>query len=432
MNIAKISWKNLLFRPLNLTLSLLLFALGIGLASLLLQLDKQFEEKFESNLAGVDLVIGAKGSPLQLILCNLFHVDLPTGNITLEQARPFLNPRHPLVGQAIPLSLGDTYQKHRIVGTLHDYVDLYEGKIKDGRLWEKSMEVTLGADVAKKLKLKVGDRFHSSHGFVMDDNLVHGDSEMFEVVGILEPSGSVLDQLILTAPQSIWDVHAHSESGNETPIPADSAAAAPARLLAALPPDIDPMRRALIASPGNEEITSMLILFRNRSFETLNLLRTINENTDMMAASPPYQLNRLYSMMGVGAEGLRVLAYLIIAVSALSIFISLYNSLKDRRYELALMRVMGASRSYLLLMIITEGILIALLGCAIGLLLGHLGMQVLAGYLQESYQYQFSGLRFLSQEWLLVAGSILIGLLAAVIPALQAYRADISRTLVEG
>ncbi|MGA1582064.1 MAG: ABC transporter permease [Saprospiraceae bacterium] len=427
MNIFKISWKNLLFRPMNLTLSLLLFALGIGLASLLLQMDKQFGEKFESNLAGIDLVIGAKGSPLQLILCNLFHVDLPTGNVTLEEARPFLNPRHPLISQAIPLSLGDTYRKYRIVGTLHGYVDLFGATLAEGQLWREPMEVTLGAEVASDLGLAVGDRFHSSHGFVLDENLVHGDSDAFRVTGILAPSSTVLDQLILTSTQSVWAVHAHGEEF--TSEIQDSSALAVGQ---ALPPDVDPMLRKLITSPGEEEITSLLITFRNRNFQTLNLLRTINEQTGMMAASPPYQINRLYSMMGVGAEGLRALAYLIICVSAVSIFISLYSSLKDRKYELALMRVMGASKSYLLIMIIVEGVFIALLGCLAGLILGHGGMELLSGFLQDAYQYRFTGLLFLPQEWILVVGSILIGLLASLIPSLQASHTDISRTLAEG
>lgn len=431
MNIAKLSWKNLLFRPMNLTLSLVLFALGIGLASLLLQLDKQFEDKFESNLAGVDLVIGAKGSPLQLILCNLFHVDLPTGNIEIGEARPFLNPQHPLISKSIPLSLGDTYNKYRIVGTLHDYTELYNATLEEGRLWSAPMEVTIGADVAKALQLQIGDEFQSSHGFVMDEDLVHGDSKPFRVVGILAASGSVLDQLILTSTQSIWSVHGHDHQDNPELHTSDHEHVTHPSATDDQTEN-DPLRQALIDADDTEEITSILVLFRNRNFQTLNLLRTINEQTDLMAASPPYQLNRLYSMMGVGAEGLRVLAYLIIGVSALSIFISLYNSLKDRRYELALMRVMGASRGYLLMMIIGEGVLMALMGCVLGLIIGHGGMILLSGYLQDAYQYRFTGLQFLPQEWVLAGGSILIGCIAALLPSIQAYRTEISETLAEG
>ena len=108
MTPLKLAWRNLTDRPLSMLLTLTLFALGVGLTSLLLLVNKQLTDKFEKNLAGVDVVVGAKGSPLQLILCNMYHVDVPTGNISLKSARPFLNPRHPLIKKSVPLSLGDS------------------------------------------------------------------------------------------------------------------------------------------------------------------------------------------------------------------------------------------------------------------------------------------------------------------------------------
>ena len=141
-------------------LCLILFALGIGLISMLMTLNKQVQEKFDKNLAGIDLVIGAKGSPLQMILCNMYHIDAPTGNIPIKNARPFLNPKHPLIRVSVPLSLGDSYKGYRIVGTSHDFVDsIYNGIIAEGKIWEKDHEVTIGTSVARNLKLKIGDRF---------------------------------------------------------------------------------------------------------------------------------------------------------------------------------------------------------------------------------------------------------------------------------
>ena len=105
MNILSLSWKNLTNNALSMLLSLVLFALGVGLISLLLLLNRQVDEKFDKNLADIDLVIGAKGSPLQMILCNMYHIDAPTGNISIKAVRPFMNPKHPLIKLAIPLSL---------------------------------------------------------------------------------------------------------------------------------------------------------------------------------------------------------------------------------------------------------------------------------------------------------------------------------------
>ena len=215
MSLFQLSWKNLTNKPLSLALNLILFALGTGLISLLLLLSSQLQEKFDKNLAGIDLVIGAKGSPLQLILCSMYHVDTPTGNISIKEAKPFMRPGHPLIKAAIPLSMGDNYKNYRIVGTTHDILALYNAEIQEGKKWEKTWETTIGAAVANDLGLKIGDRFQSSHGFASDIDMAHeGD---FTVVGILKPSGSVVDQLILTNTQTIWAVHEHAaEASSDT------------------------------------------------------------------------------------------------------------------------------------------------------------------------------------------------------------------------
>ena len=437
-------------------LSLVLFALGVGLISLLLILNKQVQEQFDKNLAGIDLVVGAKGSPLQLILSSMYHIDAPTGNIPIQSAKAFMNPKHPLIKHAIPLSMGDSHQGYRIVGTTYQLVSLYKGEIAKGALWEKDLEVTIGATVAAKLGLQLGDGFFGSHGLIIDENLVHDDAPKFKVAGIFQPTGSVLDQLILTNTQSIWkvhDEHDHEEEGQATATDNhaghdhddhaghDHAAhdhddhaeddhddhaghdhsnhqeAAPTATRKPLIEELD------------KSITSLLIQFKNRNYRTLNMQRQINENTEMQAATPAIEINRLHSMMGTGTDALRTLAYIIIFVSGLSIFIALFSSLKDRKYELALMRVMGSSPSKLFFLIILEGLILAVLGFLIGIALSHIGMGVLSNYMQDAYRYSFSGWEFLKEEWYLLAGALAIGFIAAVIPALQARKTDISRTL---
>jgi putative ABC transport system permease protein len=413
MNLLGLSWKNLMHKPLSTTLSVLLFALGVGLISLLFLLEKQLEENFERNLAKIDLVIGAKGSPLQLILSSMYHIDAPTGNISLKEARPFLNPKHPLISRAIPLSMGDSYKGYRILGTEQKIVELYEAEISEGKIWEKNFEVTVGAAVAKELGLKLGDTFYSSHGFMDDEDLAHDEGDPFEIVGILAPSGSVIDQLLLTTTQSFWYVHEHEES--------DHAAHGSHKVIPS----------PLIQEDSTKEITSLLLQFKGRNFQALNLGRNINENTDMQAATPAIEINRLFSLVNTGEQALRALAVVIIIVSAFSIFISLFSSLKDRQYELALMRVMGAKPNQLFVLVILEGLLLAILGYAIGILLSHGGMALFAGEIQEAYRYNFSAWTFLKEELYLLIGALVIGFVAAVIPAVQASRTDISETLAK-
>ena len=440
MNLFKLSWKNLLNKPLSMLLSLVLFALGVGLISLLLILNKQLQDQFDKNLAGINLVVGAKGSPLQLILSSMYHIDAPTGNIPIKSVKGMLNPKHPLIERAIPLSMGDSHKGYRIIGTNYDLPDLYEGEIDQGKLWVKDMETSIGATVASQLGLKLGDGFYSSHGLIIDDNLVHDDAPQFKVAGIFKPTGSVLDQLILTNTQSIWKVHdshdhetendeqteknEHDHEGHDHEEHDHEEHDHPEEQGKRQGPETE-----LLLASEDQDITSLLIKFRANNYRTLNMQRNINENTEMQAATPAYEINRLYSMMGTGTDALRVLAYVIIFVSGLSIFIALFSSLRDRRYELALMRVMGSSPYKLFFLIVLEGLILAVLGYILGIALSHIGMEVLAGHMADSYRYSFSGSIFLREEFYLLLGALGIGFLAAVIPAIQAKNTDISETL---
>jgi len=419
LNLLNLAWKNIWHKPLQLLLSLVLFGLGIGLINFLILLNHQLKEKFEKNLAGIDMVIGAKGSPLQMILCSMYHIDAPTGNIQISEAKPFLNPKHPLIAEATPLSLGDSHKGFRIVGTTKSFLDLYEGKVGEGAIWSHDFEVVIGKAVANQTGLKIGDKFQSAHGFNDDPDMLHEDVQAFKVVGILAPNGSVLDQLILTSSPTVWYVHDHEGEGHEDHAGHEDNDQA----------NHDAAEVNLLDHP-DKEITSILIKFKNRTnFQALNMPRNINENTDLQAASPAIEINRLYSMIGVGVDAIRNLAFIIAIVSAFSIFISLFSSLKDRKYELALMRVSGASPSYLFILILLEGLILAFLGFVFGMILSHVAMELFANFAQESYRYSLTGWLFLKSEWLILLTALGLGALAAIIPAISAYRTDIHQTL---
>jgi len=441
MSLFKLAWKNIIHNPLNLLLVVLLFALGVGLINFLLTVNEQLKNKFDNNLAGIDMVVGAKGSPLQMILCNMYHIDNPTGNISVKEAKPFLNPRHPLIKKAVPLSLGDSYEGFRIVGTDYKILDIYAGEIGSGALWKNDLEVSIGKSVADKTGLKLGDSFFSSHGFVQDDDFAH-DHAAFKVSGILKETGSVLDQLILTNTATVWKVHEHEEGAEEEEHDHDDHSGHDHEGHDHAHHDHDHEHDHDHAGHDHDtpafnllehedkEITSVLVQFKSRSnFQALNMPRNINQNTDMMAASPAIEINRLYDMMGVGTRALQMLAFLISIVSAISIFISLFNSLKSRKYELALIRVVGAGPGKLFTLIILEGIILALISFVVGIILSHIALWFMAGNMSESYKYNFSSWSFGKREFYLFLFSLLIGFLASVIPAWRAYRTDIHETL---
>jgi len=428
MGIIQLAWRNIIKNPLNLLMSIILFGLGVGLISFLLLFNTQLKDKFDKNLADIDLVVGAKGSPLQMILCNMYHIDNPTGNIPIKNAAPLLKDLHPLIKKAIPLSLGDNYKAYRIVGTNHDLLELYGAKLREGALWVKDFEVTIGKSVADEAGLKLGDKFVSSHGFNEDDH-TH-DEYSFVVKGILEGTGTVIDQLILTNTASIWLVHSghgeeehdheghdHATEGNLEPSQEDQ---------------IHDNSNADLLQHMDQEITSVLIQYKsNKNFQALNFGRNINENTEMQAASPAIEMNRLYSMMGVGTDALNALAFLIAIVSALSIFISLFKSMRERKYELAIIRVLGAGRTKVFLLILLEGIFLAIIGFIIGTILSHAGMEILAKYLKADFRYSFTGFQWISEEWYVLGISLVLGIVAALIPAIQAAKTDINKTLSE-
>ncbi len=448
MNIFTLSWKNIVAKPLNSMMSVLLFALSIGLITFLTLLNDQLKKGLDNNLAGIDLVLGAKGSPLQLILNSMYHIDAPTGNIPIEEARPFLNPKHPLLLSAIPLSLGDSYGAYRIVGTPQTILTLYDARSVEGGLYKDDFEVIVGATVARKLHLHIGEEFYSTHGLEENPDMAHDHGSPFKIVGILSATGTVLDQLILCTPQTVWKVHEHNASSEQeeedhkegshtdhshsteghahTSMPIITIDSSEVKALS------DSIIASLITQP-EKEITSILLRFRSRTnFQALTLLRNINMNTGLMAASPALEINRLYAMMGSGTDALRYVAILIAIVAAISIFISLYTSLKERRYEMALMRVGGAGPGMLFRMIIGEGLWITILGLLIGIVAGHIGMELAGSILERGYKYQFTGFLWVDEEYYIIIGGFIVGLCAAILPAFQGSRTDLHKTLAQG
>jgi putative ABC transport system permease protein len=459
-----LSWKHLIHRPANLFLNLLLLTLSTGLIVAVLLFNKMLSERLDRNLAGIDMVLGAKGSPLQLVLAGMYHVDVPTGNIPLASAAPFLREDHPLIGTAVPLSLGDSYKGYRIVGTDQRFLSLYDIAIDQGETFNQPLEILAGAQVARNLGLEIGSTFHSIHGLDDNEDLVHDDHQPFKVVGISKPTGTVADQLLLCSTATVWMVHdhdhAHEEGEDEQTHDADSEVDHSGHNHEeeghVHGPDCDhdhsghdheeeghvhgpecnhePDQEASAdeADLTGKEITSVLVKFKVRNHLTLNLPRTINENTDMQAASPAFELNRLYSMMGSGVALLRLLAWIILAVSGISIFISLYNSMKERRYELALMRTMGSTPGKLFKLILLEGFILALLGVVLGLIAAHSGIYFAGQFLEAEWKYTFDAFIFLKEELYVAAIILFLGVVAGLLPAWQARNIDIGETLSRG
>ncbi|MCX2451938.1 ABC transporter permease [Pedobacter sp. PLR] len=401
MSPIKISWKSLWSKPLSSALNMMLIAFGTGILTILLLASNQISQKLDNNSKDIDLVVGAKGSPLQLILSSIYYIDFPTGNIPLKAAKELS--RSPLVKRAVPLALGDNYNGTRIVGTDSNFVALYQLKLENGKFWNTDFEATIGAGVAQSQQLKVGDTFYGAHGLSSSSD-VH-KSHPYTVSGVLESQGNVTDNLILTNIASVWKMHDDHEDDHHQHDNAEKQ----------------------IENDDHKELTSLLIQYRSPMSVAI-FPRMVNETTNMQAASPAQESTRLFSLIGVGVETLQWFAVLIMLIAAISVFVNLYNSLKERKYDLAIMRTLGASRGKLFGIVIIEGIILTFAGTIIGVALGHFALQFI-GHYQESNQARLTGMIFLQEEIYLFVAGLAIGIFAAIIPAIQAYRSNISKIL---
>ncbi|WP_396148640.1 ABC transporter permease [Flavobacterium sp.] len=426
--IGKLAWKNIWFKPLNTILSILLLTASVAIITVLILVEKQFEEKYQSNLDGVDLVLGAQGSPLQLVLSSVYQVDDPTGNISYDSVKVWM--QHPYVKKAIPLAYGDNYVGFKIVGTTPDYIEKYQAKIAEGKVFEHNFEVVVGAEVAEKLNLKLGDTFKGTHGSAAEGE-VHDHGE-YIIVGIASKTGKVIDNLILSNIPTVWQMH-HEEGHEE--VAENPAHGEPGHVhdeeehVHSAECDHDTHESDMTIDEPNMEITSVLIEFKNKMgvFMWPNI---IAQNTKMQAALPTYQMNRLFDMFGVGLNALKYLAFGIMLISGISIFIALFNTLKERKAEFALLRVNGAKKHQLLMVVLLESILLCILGYFFGTVLGRVGIVLLSKASESDFKLGFNPMEIIwEKEGLLFGLTLLVGLIAALIPAIKAYTINISKTL---
>lgn len=458
MNNLQLVWKNIIQQLGSTLLSILLTAFGVAILCVIYITGNTFEKQLTSNTKNIDLVVGAKGSPLQLILSSLYHVDNPTGNIALAQARQL--GENPFIEMAVPISLGDNFKGHRVIGTEPSYLEFYGLSIQNGELWKTSFEAVIGSEVARKRGLGIGDEFFTAHG-LSEDGHVH-DDHPFKIVGILEKSGSIVDNLILCNLESVWDVHGlhhgdhdhdhdhvhdhghdhhdgHQHDHDDHPHKHEHGdhehkhnedVHNHEEIVSEKPNDlfVKSIGADMLEDRG-EEVTALLIKYSSPA--ALGVIpRLVNESTDMQAASPAIESTRLFSLLGVGLDSLAILAYIIMLIAGLSVFISLYNALKERKYDLAIMRSMGASKTKLFGLVLVEGLVITLIGGIVGLLLGHVALYVIGQQTSESADF-IEAFNIHGQELILVLAACLLGTLAAIIPAIKAYQTSISTILAD-
>ena len=386
-------------RPLTWAFNVLTLSTGVAVVLALALMNQAINDRFTRDLAGIDLVIGAKGSPLQIVLSTVFQMDVPTGNIKLSLAQQFA--RNMLVAQAVPVSMGDNVDEARIIGTTPAYASLYGASLAQGRWWSRPMEAVIGSSAARRLHFHVGEVFIGAHGLSGSSDL-HRNSP-YVVTGILKPAGAVIDRLVLTDVASVWQVHEHHD-----------------------PNDHD---EDATAQPKEREVTALLIKYRS-AMGALMLPRQVRATPDLQAAAPAIEATRLFSLLGVGADVLKGVGAAILGLAAIGFFISLFAAVSQRRRDLALLRALGARPVLLLAVVGVEAALMGLVGGVIGVLAG----RALAEFAARLSMAQASGPTLMppafgAMDWIAVGAAVGLACLASIGPALIAARTNPSKEL---
>ena len=397
MKTLRWAWQFLWSRPLAAALNLLLLSLGLASITLVLLVNHQIQQAFARDLAGIDVVVGAKGSPLQLILSGVFQIDTPTGNVPLADVQALQ--ANPQVAKLIPISMGDSFKGYRIIGTTPDYVSHYAGVMASGALWQAPMQAVLGAKVARDTGLRVGDSFAGSHGLGGGGH-AHGQTP-YTVTGVLAPSGSVMDRLILTPTESVWRVHEKDTA-------------------------LDAADQKILEE--EREVTLALIQYRS-PLAAVTFPRFINTTTDMQAAAPAVEISRLLGLIGIGADVLRAFAGVLLLTAGVSVFIALWSAVRERRADLALLRMLGAAPRQLAALLWYESVWLALLATLLGLAMGQGVAALVAVALDLDKSLSLSALSW--PPALLVVPALALGVAAAsaLLPTWEAYRVSVLELL---
>ena len=450
MSLWKIALRNIQHRALASVLTAFSMALGVGLVVAVIVIHGVIDKSFKRGAQGYDLIVGPKGSPLELVLNTVYHLGRPLGRIPYEYYEE-LEERIE-IELAIPVCMGGNYKSFRVVGTTPDMFDKleYRGgekyRFAEGRNidWGEFHEGVIGATVARKTGLKVGDTFRPVHGFDAEQGEEH---DPFTVAGILEQTGTPNDRALFINIEGFYLIHQHEEDegspagsrgreddeheqsdahSNGQGHEEDEAGAADAHEHAGEANGHDHG-----TDESDRKVTAVLVC-TNREHARLvqKLLQSINEGPDAQAIFPSEVITRLFEgIVGNVQLVLLVLAVLVVVVAGVGMMVSIYNSMNDRRHDIAVMRALGARRRTVMLVILLESILLSLGGGAMGLVLGHALTGALAPSIMEHTGVVVNALHFQVSELILIPGLIILASLVGYLPAVVAYRTDVAQSL---
>jgi len=468
MSLWKIAWRSIQQRSLASALTAFAMGLGVALVVAVLVIHAVIDQSFKRGAQGYDLIVGAKGESIQLVLNTVFHLGQATENIPYSYLEKLTEGRFSsAVETAVPIVMGHAYKSFPVIATTTDmfdrltYLDDRNYEFSDGENFRSDhpFEAVLGATVAKKLLMKVGDTFRPTHpGADIDSNVEDSFHEPVTVVGILKHTGTPNDRAIFMNLEGFYRFGCHQGGpsateqflkGGKTSAGKQKAAEKEGIPDRKEPPPTegehdqaaDPDDHAEEAHNheghahgvpyDKRQLTAVLVCTDpSRQRLGMGLRNVINEEPDAQAVAPAEIISQLFEgIIGNVQLILLILAVLVVVVAGIGILVSIYNSMSDRRHEIAVMRALGASRILVGTVILLESILLSLGGGAIGLLLGHSLVGILAPTIAEHTGVIVGAFQFQWDELILIPGLIALASLVGYLPAAVAYRTDVAKSL---
>jgi putative ABC transport system permease protein len=494
MSLIKIAWRSIRQRALASGMTAFAMGLGVALVVTVLVIHSVIEQSFTRGTLGCNFIVGGKGSQYQLVLNSIFHVEKPLGNIPYKYIEELQNRYSMILETMVPMCMGHDYKTYPAIATTQDYFDKLTYKSGDkftfakGRNFqdENFYEAVIGSKAADWLNLKLDDEISPVASGGAEGKDPHGHHD-FKIVGILAPTGTANDRAVFVNIEGFWRSPAHN--ANAAADPAKSAEKRDSKsapniyekyfqkiletagikagshgdahadehaehaepdlsfmpLVALLP---DPLYIPLLAPEFgrehvNREVSAILVCTKSESIDPAKVALTakisalmeleINKGPVAQAANPGRVLNTLLeTMVGKIQMILLILAVLVVVEAGIGIMVSMYNSMSDRKHDIAIMRALGASRLTVMTIILLESILLALGGGLGGMLVGHGMVGAMSSVIAEQSGVFISGLDFRPVELILIPGLIALATLVGYLPAMYAYKTDVAKSLMAG
>jgi putative ABC transport system permease protein len=415
MMVLQLAWKSLRNRWVTTGLTVFSIALSVALLLGVDALRASARESFASTISQTDLIAGARGGGLQLLLYTVFRMGTPTNNIQWSSYEEWR--KHPAIAWTIPYSLGDSHRGFRVVGTDENFYQHYryrktqQVRFAAGRAPKDHTETALGSDVAASLQYKIGQNVTLTHGLGAGGIMDH-ETNPFTVVGILDRTATPIDRSIYITLEGMSAVHVGWEEG-APPEPGEE-------------PAVKTMTKDQLKP---EAITAFLLRCKSR-IDTLRVQRDINNYLaePMMAIVPGVALSELWSTVAYAEIALKVVGGFVVAVGLLGMLVAIYTTLNERRREMAILRALGTGPGMILALFVLESLLLAAAGCVLGVGMMYAGVAALQGVVERQFGLYLRWQGLHAEHYQVLAGILVAAVVIGLLPAWRAYR----NTLADG